>query len=469
MAVEVFMPKMSDHMETGEVIRWLVTEGDQIEQGQVIMEVMTDKVVADLEAPASGVLKGIRQGTEAGAIVPVGETFAFIAEIDEEVPVLPPLAPAEGKEVKEAAPPPEPSAPALVDQAVADAAAPSTAPGKVRATPVARRVAKELGVDLPQVKGTGPEGRIKEEDVRAFAEAQTRASLSEKATPPKSDMAVRASPVARRVARELGVDLSQVKGTGPGGRIKEEDVHAYADSLAAAPGVEEGVEWLDLNPIQRLTGQRMLESVQTAPQFALTVDVDATNLLWLREAMMERVQSETGERLSVTAMLVKIVAAALQKYPRANASFEDGRVKLHPQVNVGVAVGTDDGLVVPVIQEADTKSLVQITQELKAFQEKAAKMRFTSEDLSGGTFTISNLGMFGVDRFTAIINPPESAILAVGRTVKTPVGMPDDTIALRPMMNLTLTIDHRSMDGVQGAKLLAEIRELIETPYFLLQ
>ncbi len=469
MAVEVFMPKMSDHMETGEVIRWLVTEGDQIEQGQVIMEVMTDKVVADLEAPASGVLKGIRQGTEAGAIVPVGETFAFIAEADEEVPVLPALAPAEGKEAEEAVSPPAPSAPTPVDQPVAGTAAPTTTPGKVRATPVARRVAKELGVELSQVKGTGPEGRIKEEDVRAFADAQTRTPPSEKETPPKSDRAVRASPVARRVARELGVDLSQVKGTGPGGRIKEEDVRAYADSLAAAPAVDEGVEWLDLNPIQRLTGQRMLESVQTAPQFALTVDVDATNLLWLREAMMERVQAETGERLSVTAMLVKIVAATLQKYPRANASFVDGRVKLHPQVNVGVAVGTDDGLVVPVIQEADTKTLVRITQELKAFQEKAAKMRFTSEDLSGGTFTISNLGMFGVDRFTAIINPPESAILAVGRTVKMPVGMPDDTIALRPIMNLTLTIDHRSMDGVQGAKFLVEIRELIETPYFLLQ
>jgi pyruvate dehydrogenase E2 component (dihydrolipoamide acetyltransferase) len=470
MAVEVFMPKMSDHMETGEVIRWLVTEGDQIEQGQVIMEVMTDKVVADLEAPASGVLKGIRQGTEVGAIVPVGETFAFIAEADEEVPVLPPLAPAEGKEAEEAAPPPAPApaSPTAADQAVAGAAAPPTAPGKVRATPVARRVAKELGLDLSQVKGTGPEGRIKEEDVRAFTEAQTRTPPAGKATPPESGRAVRASPVARRVAREMGVDLAQVKGTGPGGRIKEEDVRAYADSLAAAPAAEEDVEWLDLNPIQRLTGQRMLESIQNAPQFALTVDVDATNLLWLREAMMERVQAETGERLSVTAMLVKIVATALQKYPRANASFEDGRVKLHPRVNVGVAVGTDDGLVVPVIQEADTKSLVQITQELKAFQEKAAKMRFTSEDLSGGTFTISNLGMFGVDRFTAIINPPESAILAVGRTVKTPVGMPDNTIALRPMMNLTLTIDHRSMDGVQGAKLLAEIRELIETPYFLL-
>jgi pyruvate dehydrogenase E2 component (dihydrolipoamide acetyltransferase) len=325
-------------------------------------------------------------------------------------------------------------------------------------------VAKELGVDLSMVTGTGPEDRIKEEDVRAYAETQM-------AEPPKKPAAVRASPVARRVARELGIDVSQVKGTGPGGRIKEEDVRAYAEALSTAPPVEptvEEAEWLDLNPIQRLTGQRMLESVQSAPQFALTVSIDTTNLLWLREALMERIVTETGERLSVTALLVKIVAEALKQHPRANASFADGRVKLHPQVNVGVAVGTDDGLVVPVIKEADHKSLSQVTRELKAFQVKAQQMRFTTEDLSGGTFTISNLGMHGIDHFNAILNPPESAILAVGRTVKTPVGMPDDTIALRPMMSLTLTIDHRSMDGVQGAKFLGEIRQRIEEPYFLL-
>ncbi len=284
--------------------------------------------------------------------------------------------------------------------------------------------------------------------------------------------------MARRVARELGIDISQVTGTGPGGRIKEEDVRSYAEALSATPAPqtseadvpsEADAEWLELNSIQRLTGQRMLESVQTAPQFALTVNVDVTNLLWLREGLMERIVAETGERLSVTTLLVKIVAAALKQYPRANASFEDGRIKLHPQVNVGVAVGTDDGLVVPVIKNADQKSLVQVTQELKAFQEKAQQMRFTTEDLSGGTFTISNLGMYGIDRFNAIINPPESAILAVGRTVKTPVGMPDDTIALRPIMSLTLTIDHRSMDGVQAAKFLAEIKERIEKPYFLMQ
>jgi pyruvate dehydrogenase E2 component (dihydrolipoamide acetyltransferase) len=462
MAVEVFMPKMSDHMEVGEIIRWLVQEGDQVEQGQVIMEVMTDKVVADLEASASGVLKGIREGAVDGAIIPVGETFAFIAEPDEAVPVLPPLAPAEGKGAKEEAPPPTPGAPPQAP--VPSTAAGPAEPGKVRATPVARRLAKELGVDLSQVSGTGPGGRIKDEDVRAFAEAQ-------EAKPPDAPKVVRASPVARRVARELGIDINQVTGTGPGGRIKEEDVRAYAEALSTAPAaqpIEADAEWLELNSIQRLTGQRMLESVQTAPQFALTVNVDATNLLWLREALMERIVTETGERLSITTLLVKTVAAVLKQYPRANVSFEDGRVKLHPQVNIGVAVGTDDGLTVPVIKDADQKSLGQVTQELKAFQEKAQQKRFTAEDLSGGTFTISNLGMYGIDRFNAIINPPESAILAVGRTVKTPVGMPDDSIALRPMMSLTLTIDHRSMDGVQGARFLAEIKKGIEKPYSLL-
>jgi pyruvate dehydrogenase E2 component (dihydrolipoamide acetyltransferase) len=464
MAVEVFMPKMTDHMEVGEIIRWLVQEGDTVEEGQVIIEVMTDKVVADFEAPASGILKGIREGAEDGAIIPVGETFAFIAEPDEKVPVLPALAPIEERPEEKAEAPPPALAPSAPEPAPAQ-------PGPVRATPVARRLAKELNVDLALVEGTGPGGRIKEEDVRAYTEVETRKPASGKTAPLTTAGSVRASPVARRVARELGIDIAQVEGTGPSGRVKEEDVRAYAEALSVAPPAqpdEADVEWLDLTPIQRLTGQRMLESVQTAPQFALTVDVDATNLLWLREALMERVVDKTGERLSITALLVKIVAFGLKRYPRANASFEDGKVKLYPQINVGVAVGTDDGLVVPVIKNADQKPLVQITQELRAFQEKAQRMRFTTEDLSEGTFTISNLGMYAIDRFSAIVNPPESAILAVGRTVKTPVGMPDDTIALRPIMSLTLSIDHRSLDGIQGAKFLTEIKELIEKPYFLL-
>jgi pyruvate dehydrogenase E2 component (dihydrolipoamide acetyltransferase) len=312
-------------------------------------------------------------------------------------------------------------------------------------------------VDLSLVPGSGPGGRVKEEDVQAFAEAA-------KVTESKPARGIRASPIARRVARELGIDITQVKGTGPGGRIKEEDVRAFA---ADAPPTPE-VEWLDLTSIQRLTGQRMLESVQQAPQFALTSDVDMTQALWLREALMERVMAETGERLSITSILVKVVALALQRHPQTNVSFEDGRVKMYPQINVGVAVGTDEGLVVPVIKEADQKPLVQVVKELKTFRDKAQQMRFTTEDLSGGTFTISNLGMYGVDRFNAIINPPQSAILAVGRVVKTPVGLPDDTIALRPMMSLTLTVDHRSMDGVLGARFLAEVKERLDRPFFLL-
>ncbi len=192
-----------------------------------------------------------------------------------------------------------------------------------------------------------------------------------------------------------------------------------------------------------------------------------TRALELRTAVLPSIEAETA-RASVTAILVRIVADALKRYPRANATFVDGRLKLHPQINIGVAVGTEEGLVVPVIHEADRKSLGEISLALKNLQEKASRMRFGPNDLSGGTFTISNLGMFGIDHFHAIINPPESAILAVGRILKMPVGMPDDSIALRPMMNLTLSIDHRSLDGMQGAKFLAMVKERLEQPYLIL-
>jgi pyruvate dehydrogenase E2 component (dihydrolipoamide acetyltransferase) len=238
-------------------------------------------------------------------------------------------------------------------------------------------------------------------------------------------------------------------------------------AAAIAVTSPEVVEWVDLSTVERLTGERMVQSIQTAPQFALTISVDMTNALQVREALIDQIAKETGERLSVTALLVKIVATALKNQPRANASFEAGRVKLYKRVNIGVAVGAQQGLIVPVIKDADQKTLLQIVQELRAFREKARQMRFSAEDLSGGTFTISNLGMYGIDQFNAIVNPPQSAILAVGRVITTPVALPDNTITTRPMMNLTLTIDHRAMDGVQGAKFLAEIKERLEKPDLL--
>ena len=402
MPVEVFIHKMTDHMESGRIIQWLAREGDRVEQHQVIMEVETDKAVAELESPASGILKGIRAGATPGVEVPVGETIAFIAEPGEQVPVLPPLASA-GAQTPSRVTPPEASAQVQIMRP------------QVRSSPAVRRIARELGVDLSSVTGTGPDGKITEADVRASA----------------------------------------ARGGTP-------SVNATTSLTPPEP-----VEWAELNSVQRLTGERMLQSIQTAPQFALTVSADMTNALRLREELTNEIAA--GERLSITVLLVKIIAIALKHQPRANASFEAGRVKLHNRVNVGVAIGAEEGLVVPVIKEADQKPIVQIARELQTFREKARQMRFSTDDLSGGTFTVSNLGMYGIDQFNAIINPPQSGILAVGRVIKIPVALPDNTIAVRPVMNLTLTVDHRAMDGVLGSKFLAEIKERLEKPDWIRQ
>jgi pyruvate dehydrogenase E2 component (dihydrolipoamide acetyltransferase) len=402
MPVEVFVHKMTDHMESARIIQWRVKEGERVEQYQVIMEVETDKAVAELESPASGILKGIRRGAIEGAQVPVGETLAFIADPSEEVPELPPLTP-EGE------------------------------------------------------KGAG---------------GTNRAETGTDTTRPEESMSrVRATPAIRRIARELNIDLGLVKGTGTDGKITEKDVRAFASARGAVIGdrtltvvSSEPVEWVDLSTVQRLTGQRMLQSIQTAPQFALTVNADMTNALQLRKAPTRQVAAQIGENISITVLLVRIVATALKHNSRANASFDDGRVKIHKRVNIGVAIGAEDGLIVPVIKDADHKSPVQIAHELNAFRQKAQQMRFSTDDLSGGTFTISNLGMYGIDQFNAILNPPQSAILAVGRIINTPIALPENTITVRPMMSLTLTVDHRVIDGVQGARLLTEIKERLEKP-----
>jgi pyruvate dehydrogenase E2 component (dihydrolipoamide acetyltransferase) len=400
MATEVFIPKMTDHMESGTLVRWLVREGDPVSEQQVILEVETDKAVAELEAPAAGILKGIRVGAIEGAQVPVGEPIAFIAAPEESVPVLPPL----GSAI------PAPSSPPVRPAEPVPAEG-----GAVRATPVARRVARELGVDIAVVPGSGPGGRVTEEDVRTFA--------------------------ARREASVPEVSQS---------------------------AEEAAYHWEELTPAQRLTGQRMLQSVLSAPQFVLHASADMTQVLWLREALLERIQAETGVRLSITAILVRAVAAALRQHPRVNAAFEDGRIRLYQDINVGVAMAAPGGLVVPVVRHADTKTLAQITRELRAFQAQAEAQRLRLEDLTGGTFTLSNLGMYGVERFEAIINPPQAAILAVGQVAKTPVVLPDDTVAVRPLMALSLTVDHRALDGVAAAEFLAEVKERLEKPYFML-
>jgi pyruvate dehydrogenase E2 component (dihydrolipoamide acetyltransferase) len=409
MAIEIYVHKMTEHMETAKILRWLVAPGEVVVSGQAILEVETDKAVVELEAPASGVLKGIRPGVAEGAEVRVGATIAFIAEPNEEVPSLEPLA--------------APNVLPETDQVRGAAGEGSLRAFNLRATPVARRVARELAVELHLVRGTGRDGCIREEDVRGFAEQRGQV--------PSGTVASTAHPPPPR-----GV------GTVPG----------------------QAGTWMDLSPAQRLTGKRMLESVQAAPQFVLSVDIDMSRVIDLRSVSDQGLASGESGPVSITSVLVKATALTLKKHPRLNASYADGRILLYEPVNVGVAVGSDAGLIVPVVLSADEKSLAQIDLEIRAFQEKAKRTRFSDRDLTGGTFTISNLGMFGVDRFDAIINPPQSAILAMGRIRKVPVLSGEDRLLARPMATLSLTIDHRVMDGLHGAHFLGDLKAILEEP-----
>jgi len=428
MAVEFYIHKMSEHMETGEIVQWLAAEGDHVEEHQPIVEVMTDKFAVELEAPATGVLVGIRPGCVPGATVPVGEPIAYIVQPGEVAPQLPPL-PGFKPDVEVTK---ESHAPA----AIATDQQPNA---RVRSTPVARRMAKDLGVDIELVKGTGIGGRVTEADIRA---AVASSAVASPVAPP---IPAQAPPAP--------ADLAHAELPLPG---------------KPQPAATERDQWLELTQFQRITGERMRESIVNAPQFALEMTADVTNLLWVRTALQDRVTLEARARLSLTGLLVKIVAAALVRHPRANASLENGRLRLNGAINVGVAIGSEQGLVVPVIRQAEQKTLAQVTSELADFQEKARRMHFRPEDLSDGTFTISNLGMFGVERFAAIVNPPQSAILAVGAVVKAPIVLHDGRIEARSQMALSVTIDHRVMDGLQGARFLSELKEKIETPYFLI-
>ena len=476
MAVELFIHKMSEHMQTARIVQWLVKEGETVQQFQILMEVETDKATAELESPASGVLKGIRPGVVDGAEVEVGQVIAYIAAPDEAVPYLGPLGAVEA--VGKVLPPP------LSRESQGEVLPPpisGESRGEILPPLLSGESQGEILPPLPLGEGRGEvlppllsgEGQ---------GEVLPPLPLGEGRGGRWVHQGIRATPVARRVAKELGVDLSRVRGTGPEGRIKEEDVRAYTE--AATRSAKQPVEHIpsspiaqttsiELTPMQRLAGQRMLESVQNAPQFALTLSADMTQALRLREAIAEQPKAEGALRPSITAILVKVVAEALKHHPRANATFKEGQIAVYQHINIGIALGNAAELVVPVIRDADQKSLAQVARQIEAFQEKGQRMRFTVEDLSGGTFTFSNLGMYGIERFNAILIPGQSAILAVGSIVKTPIGLEDGTIVdvpivLRPIISLTLTVDHRVLDGVQGAQFLSEVKHLLENPSFMI-
>jgi pyruvate dehydrogenase E2 component (dihydrolipoamide acetyltransferase) len=275
---------------------------------------------------------------------------------------------------------------------------------------------------------------------------------------PRAGGRVVASPVAQRLAREKGVDLAHVTGTGPRGRITEADVLRFAGAAAAAPADE----LIPLSRLRKTISERMSRSAQTIPHFTLTVDADMTEALGWREQRAD----VDGRKPSVTALLVKAAADALRRFPQVNASLTDQGIRRHAHINVGVAVASDEGLVVPVVRDADGKAPSDISAELSRLQGKARALRFEAHEITGATFTITNLGMFGIDSFLAIINPPEAAILAAGRIAERPVGL-GGQVVLRPMMTLTLAVDHRVLDGASAAPFLTEVKKLLESPNLL--
>jgi pyruvate dehydrogenase E2 component (dihydrolipoamide acetyltransferase) len=395
------MPKTGMTQETGVIVQWLHEEGEHVEKGEPLLEVMTDKVNMEVESPASGVLRSIRAA--ANDEVPVTQIIAYIAEPDEEIEdATGAPAPAEAP-VEEAAEP----RPAAQAEEVAEAPRPAETPRRVRATPVAKRMAKEHQLDLATVEGTGPGGAITKADVlQAVKRAEER-------------------PIAVRAP-------------------------AKAAPVAAAPtGLTED-EFIPMVGRKRIIAQRMQQSFQEAPHIALTVEVDMTHAAKAR-----------GDA-SYTALLVQVVARALREHPLLNATLRgDEIVQLH-DINIGVAVAAEEGLIVPVIKGADGKSLANLDAELEDLATRARTGELTVNDVSGGTFTITNLGMFGIPQFRAIINPPEAAILAVGSIVKRAVVI-NDGIQIRPMMNITASADHRILDGVAVARFLERLRELLET------
>ena len=466
----VQMPRLSDSMETGKILRWLKKEGEQVQKGEPLVEIESDKANIEVEAYASGRLSKI--------VVPEGESApigAVIAEIGDGVPAttgektLAPQGQAEAAESKQgslaataAAPQPQAAKPeAHVAQAEKAVAA------------TAQTAADAGGEQYPH---GGPDDRTE-----VGAAAQAALNVIRRPAEQGNGERQRVSPVARRIAEEQGVDLRRVSGTGPGGRITKEDVEAAAQRPASpAPTLpsERGremerqpaarpsgeVEVVELSKLQTTVAMRLAQSAFSAPHFYVTSEIAMDDAVRLRQMFNEAV--DKSEAISLNDLVVKAVALALTKFPEVNASWADGRIERKRDINIGIAVGLPDRLIVPVLRNADQKSLKDIARESKELIERARSNKASAQDYLGNTFSISNLGMYDVDQFTAIINPPDSGILAVGAIEDKPV-VKDGQLVPGKRMRVTLSVDHRVFYGVTAAQFLQEVKHLLQSPMAL--
>jgi len=439
MATSVIMPALELAQETGKVIRWLKAPGDAVAKGEPLVEIETDKVTTEIEAPASGILMHV--SAQEGDVIPVGQAIAQIG------------APGE----------------AGVSQAAPAAVAPPAA--AIKASPLARKIAEQHGVDLVQVKTST--GRIEKADVLAYVDARTAAAPAHahqntagQVNGAANRAAVRlgaASPKARRLAAERGLDIHTMRGSGPQGAVLAADILAAPVTPVLPAAAARAPDGQGVGAVWRIMAERMTASWTTAPHFYLFREVTVGRLA----AWRQQAEKQTSGRITYTDVLVKLVAAALARHPAVNASWRDGVIARHAEINIGLAVAVEDGLIVPVIHGADTLGLAAIAARREDVVSRAQAGKLRPADIQGGTFTISNLGMFGVDAFNAIVNPPQAAILAVGRIADRVVAL-DGQPAVRPTMMLTLSCDHRALDGARAARFLGDLADLIEEPLALL-
>ena len=455
MATSIVMPQMGYDMHEGKVVRWLKKEGEEVTRGEVIAEIETDKATVEYEAYTGGVMAKIV--AEEGIAIPVGGLIAVMTAPGEAIPedILTDAAIALAAD--------SPAQAAAAVQALEGPISAAVAPAdtkEVRASPLARRLAKERGFDLATITGTGPGGRITEADIPEQGAAVAPAALA------SSNGYIKASPLAKRLARERGIDLATLTGTGPGGRVIEADVpeHAVpaaAESVAPATLVSENVE---LSRMRQAIARVTSDSKRDAPHFYVALDVDMTKAMSFRRDLNDELDAEN--RVSVNDLIVKASAIAIGRHPKFNSFFRDDHLQMNAAINVGIAIALESGLIVPGVNGCESKSLVEIAAASRDLVSRANSGTLRNDEYSGTTFSVSNLGAFDIESFTAIIFPPHAAILAVGTVKEQPV-VRDGELAIAQIMKATLSTDHRVADGAEAAQFLVEIKKLLQNPISL--
>jgi len=449
MAKEVILPKLGQTMEEGTVVKWLKKEGDSVKKGDILLEIQTDKAVLEVESFAEGTL--LKALAKEGDVVPVLQVIGYVGKTGEKLPETKAApkaetpkteAPPKPVAVEKKAAPAVVAAPAPVISSVptpapmpVPAAAPAVSSGRLLISPRARKLVNESVINPRKISGSGPEGRIVEKDVLAYLEQAGYYDL-------------KITPTAKILAREHNIDITEIKGSGPGGRVGKADV---LKAQREKPKT--------LSQMRGIIARRMSQSALNVPHFFSTAVVDMTPIVELRTRLKK---SDPDLKISFNDFVVSAVAQPLREFPLVNSVCFGDTYTTHEEINVGVAVSLDDGLIVPVIRNADRKKLSQIGQEGRELAEKARSKKLTPEEYTGGTFTVSNMGMLGVESFTAIINPGEGAILAVGAIQPTPMAVNGD-IKVRSIMKMTLSSDHRIIDGATAASFMAVLKEKLET------